>query len=357
MRQFRVLSLDGTSTSGGSGYLAIGMLRQLQYMCSNRGLASLLNAVDVFAGTSAGAANACLFALYEKPEEALDRAIAFWEGLIDVTYKLGISPLRELGAVIGKCAVVSTENLRSYFISHFGETTRLIDLKKKVVIPAFQLDSRNPSHRAWKPKVFHNFGGLEEPDSVERVVDVVMRSGSPPILTPIYQGLMEQGPGYVDGGIFANNPSLVALAQVLGEFQDGDWKGQGSLDDVRILSLGTGDAPVYLSPRMSDGFADWGYAGWLLRPTDLGTLVYAMLDSGVMATTHMAYRILGNRYQRVNPILPGQIRVSSGRQVPEAILKVLALPNTQEQLRATVDWAVESGWVPKPPAPPKPPAG
>jgi len=346
MRKYRVLSMDGTSVSGGSGFVAMSLLQRLQGMLRTQSgdpRASLLGQVDVLAGTSAGSLNAVLLARDADPANAITQGLEFWYGFFDALKETGTPIRRELMAIAGMAAFTNSTGLREYCIDYFGRDLRLGDLKRRVVIPAFQLDSEEGDpRRSWQPKIFDNFG--KDADMNERVVDVVLRSGSPPLLTPIYQGIDGTGPGFVDGGVFANNPSLVALAQVLGEMSAGDWVG-GNQQDILLWSLGNGDAPAFLAPAMVDGFGDWGYGRWLLDPHDPASVVYMMMESGVLMTDYQCQHILRDHYHRLDPTLEGSLRVWGGEQMAPALQCVYDLPGTLQDIDETMAWLRASGWL------------
>lgn len=61
--------------------------------------------------------------------------------------------------------------------------------------------------RTWKPKIFHNFKG-DDSDGDALIANVALYTSSAPTYLP-------SADGYIDGGVFANNPSVVALAQAI----------------------------------------------------------------------------------------------------------------------------------------------
>ena len=50
--------------------------------------------------------------------------------------------------------------------------------------------------------------GLVEPDSDLKVWDAAMRTSAAPTFFPVYRG-------YTDGGIVANNPSIIAVSKAM----------------------------------------------------------------------------------------------------------------------------------------------
>lgn len=333
---YRILALDGASVSGGNGYVAAGLLRELRRRLSSRSSRpALLSQVDLFVGTSAGAVNAAFFAREENPDAALPRIIDFWGELL-ASNKDGLSFRRSLLTLAGLSALIDSASVRDFLSNHFGNS-RLGDLRKKVVIPTFQLDGKRAGLRTWKAKVFHNTGSPDEPDLNERVVDVLMRSSSPPIGYPIYQAIKERGSGYVDGGLYANNPSMVGLAQALHLVPD--------TTGLLLLSLGNGFTSTYVAPTFRDGLANWGFARWLLDFHNPLLLVKMMIESGGDAVDHQCRMILRKGHQRLNPVLEKRLVAFDRWEVESALEKVLGTPSTQQSLADTRQWLVSSGWV------------
>src|SRR5262249_24914620 len=154
-------------------------------------------------------------------------------------------------------------NLKKSLIELLGSEMTLGQLRKRVLIPAFQLDngggpSQTRKVRRWKPKFFHNFPGRDS-DGTELALDVAMRSSAAPTFLPSYQG-------YTDGAVVATTPAMCAMAQAI----DRD-RGNQPPGDIRILSFGTGLHPTFI-PGQS---LDWGFAKWA-KP-----LTVLMIDGGM----------------------------------------------------------------------------
>jgi hypothetical protein len=173
-------------------------------------------------------------------------------------------------------------------------------LPRRVLVSSFDLDNdpvRDPDEtRTWKPKFFHNYPGSGS-DAAQKIVDVALRTANAPTYFPIYQG-------YIDGGVVANNPSMCALAQALDEGTGGQ-----HLGDIALLSISTGSYPKYLTSQ--DG--DWGWAQWA-RP-----IIEIMFEGSVGVADYQCQRLLGIRYQRLNPILPAPISMDAVDQIPTLV--------------------------------------
>ena len=89
----------------------------------------------------------------------------------------------------------------------------------------------------------------------------------------------------VDGSLWANNPSIIALTEALSKFNR-------TIEDVRVLSIGTGHAPNMYHRRRS-----WG----LLTGWGREKLISYTLGLQSQAFTNMARLILGPRYFRLDP--------------------------------------------------------
>ena len=190
--------------------------------------------------------------------------------------------LRDLGKTVG--ADYSAKGLKAELRRVFGDQ-RLQDLGRKVAIPAFDLDNEaSPAERTWKPKIFHNFTGADS-DGAQRVADVALYTSAAPTYFP-------SANGYIDGGVFANNPSIVALVQAISARNAAHER--AALDDVVMLSVGTGVSLTYIKGQT----LDWGYAQWA-QP-----LINVLMDGTAGIADYQARQLLGQRYHRLQLVFP-----------------------------------------------------
>ncbi|MEO1103087.1 MAG: patatin-like phospholipase family protein, partial [Pseudomonadota bacterium] len=213
MGKLRILALDG-------GYRPLVMCLMLQKLEAAR--PGLLDLVDVFAGTSSGSATAALIGVADTPQRGLAEAISIFRRWNPLEGTSPFSP-RTLGAAGGFNAFLTHQFLYDELLAALGET-RLKEVPRKLVIPTVELDNhvRLAKLRRWSIQVYHNLAAELAP--ADRLVDVVLRSSSIPLLQPAYQG-------HVDGGLFANNPSDNAVIAVH-DFLD------VAMDDMVVLSIG-----------------------------------------------------------------------------------------------------------------------
>jgi len=179
----------------------------------------------------------------------------------------------------------------------FGNA-KLSDLNKKVAIVAFDLDNdvKDRKYRSWKTKVFHNFEGTDT-DGDAKIVDVILYTTAAPTFFPITEG-------FVDGGVAANNPAMIGLAQAL----DSRAANQ-KLDDIKILSLGTGKSTRHI--KGND--LDWGFAQWAPY------ILYLFMEAGIDVVNFQAKQILGDRFLRLDPHLGAHYSPDAVGKVDEMI--------------------------------------
>jgi uncharacterized protein len=130
--------------------------------------------------------------------------------------------------------------------------------------------------------------------------------------------------GYVDGGVFANNPSMCALAQT----QDPRSGMLSNLSDILILSIGTGRPMNYIPGRRHD----WGYAQWA-KP-----LITLILDGVDRIADYQCRMILGDRYHRIQPVLTDRALASV-----DAVRRVSDFVRIAEEF----ELLATSGWLRK----------
>ncbi len=295
---YRILSLDG---GGILGLVEIVVIRRLL-----KHEPDLLDRIDLFAGTSTGGILALGLAAGKSPDQLINLYRKRGARIFDDSW---LDDLVDLAGLTG--ADYDNKRLRKELRKLFGDST-LGDLRKRrVLIPTFDLDNHDGkppegAQRHWKPKFFHNFPNNDS-DRDQLIVDVALRTSAAPTYFPSYQG-------YIDGGVVANNPSMAAVAEALDPRA-----GDAALDDIVLLSLGTGRTNRYIAGvgRYSH---DWGYAQWGKQ------LVSIMIDGVMGVATYQCQRLLGDRLFRLDPALPKPWKLDSVKDIPEIIAFAESIP-------------------------------
>jgi len=289
MAKYRILSMDG---GGVRGVLTARLLERIEALQPG-----FLSQVQLFAGTSTGSILAIGLAMGLTPAELVElyrqqsRTI-FNDSLFhDVGDLWGLTGAR-----------YTTENRYAGLHPTIGDITLDDLLPRHVLVATFQLDSANPiapatsGPRSWKAKFFHNYPS-EGSDGKHKAIDVIMRSSAAPTYFPIYQG-------FIDGGVVANNPSLCALSQALNPDT-----GQQNIQDLVLLSVGTGAKPQYISSQNGD----WGLRQWGFNLLDL------LFDATIGLADYQCQQLIGDCYRRVNADLPGAIGLDAVDRIDDLI--------------------------------------
>jgi patatin-like phospholipase/acyl hydrolase len=275
MSTIRILALDG----GPRGLLMNALLLRLE-----KERPGLLDSIDIFAGTSAGSISAALIASGTTPREGVVQAIEFWRNWRPFA-RAGKRDSRGLTALAGMSAFMDNASILKNLKATL-DGLRLSDLPRKLVIPSFCLDNEVSlrDRRQWAVRIYHNLipEFLEHDDLL---VDICMRSSSIPMLHPVYQG-------HIDGGMFANNPSLCAVVTAL-DFAD------TTLPQIEVISLGHGITRAFMPVKGGD----IGYGRWLLDKNNPVAIIKVVMESNMQAINYQCSRLLEDRFIRFDPAL------------------------------------------------------
>ncbi len=349
-----ILAMDG---GGVMSLLTLTLLKRLE-----ADMPGFLKAVDLFAGTSAGGINALLLAAQADPAEALDACCSLWDGRIDIW---DTDVLRLAKAGLGRRATYDNAALATALTGLFGEDT-LGDLKHGACVTAFDVAGRDTG--GWSPVMFTNVGPGGYFGEVQRCVTAALATSALPMTLPI-------AGGYVDGGLYAYNPSLAVLTEAImcaraDDTSALDLQAQnvdhtfevasesrapglqdavpaGFLADVRLLSLGTGGNPS----RLAVLDADWGWQQWMTDPKYPARLTQVAAAAAEQSTNLTCQQLLGNRgFHRVQPALADHIHRSKdygalGHPPVLAGLRATAVAVAEaHDLTPTLTWLDAGGW-------------
>lgn len=139
----------------------------------------------------------------------------------------------------------------------------------------------------WCPRIYHTLDTTSTAHGHRdtALLDAMLQTCAAPTYFPVHAGC-------VDGGVLANNPSMLALTHAV-RF------GHTTMNDVRILSLGTGVYPSNLNVRGRE--ADLGKSQWLPHLADM------FMEANAEATAVNCSNLLGDGYCRVQMRLPEAI--------------------------------------------------
>lgn len=291
-----ILSFDG---GGIRGALSAEVMNRLGPKAVQR--------ANLFAGTSTGA----FIAL------GLAAGLAA-QDLVDLYAKAGpklFTPAKgPLEKMLGLEAVYTNTALKKELEAVFAKSGLdphgpLSQLKKRVVIVAFKLKDQKTGR--WEPVILSN------PSDVS-IIDAALMSSAAPSYFPSYKG-------YVDGGVCANNPSVVALSLAVSEGR--------SLDEISLLSIGTGFVEHDLSKQEA-----WGAVKWIInlfgsKAASSHPLVSLFYDAEEELANINCMHLLGDRFFRLNTKMKKGVRLDDVTAV-DALIEL----GKKADLKGVVDW-------------------
>ncbi|MGI8423717.1 MAG: CBASS cGAMP-activated phospholipase [Chloroflexota bacterium] len=207
--------------------------------------------------------------------------------------------------------------LRAALEEQFGDR-RLGDSRSRLVIPSLVMETGDVYiyRTAHHPRF--------ERDHKVRAVDVALATTAAPSFFPAHRSAT--GVPLVDGGVWANNPTGLAVVEAIGTL---GW----SAESLRVLSLGCTTAPLSTS---QNGFT-FGRAGWAFRLADF------FMASQSCASMGTAFVLMGghDHVRRVSPAV-AKDRFSLDKVSEIATLRGLGEVEARKELPFLRQWFLQS---------------
>ncbi|WP_449540195.1 CBASS cGAMP-activated phospholipase [Ferdinandcohnia sp. Marseille-Q9671] len=270
----KILCIDG---GGIRGVYAVAILRAIEKEYKK----PISEMFDLIAGTSTGAIIAASATLNLHMGDVQKSYIKYGKKIFTKQAKIGFLK-----------SVYSDKYLRSYIQEAFGEVT-LSDIKKPLLIPAVDITHGNPFvHRT-------NYGNREQNDFSIKLWDAVLSSCSAPVYFP--PNNINNNYLAIDGGLWANNPSLVCITEAQHHFNK-------KLTDIQIMSIGTGLQKIDF---MIETRKEWGVNKWLPFHLPSMRMTPKLLDLALHlsseSVTYHCQHLLGEHYFRINEDLGQEV--------------------------------------------------
>ena len=283
-RNFRILALDG---GGLRGTFTAAVLAKWDDMLKAGGGNDLVSHFDLVAGTSTGAILAIGLAMGLKPREILE----FYEKKGSQIFPKD----RKLRHWLKSKHDSAT--LRGLLTKVYGDKTLEADSRSRLVIPTVRAKQGQAE-------------AIVTPHSPDRTayrdisaVDAALASSAAPTYfdEATYDGpvVLER---FLDGGVWANNPILPALAEAVRYLKI-------PLDRIDVLSIGTLSSERDFTDQLGKG-----KAGWAPHSVDL---FFAAQEHGALV---LAESFLGpTRHVRVNQQTPDEIKMDDAEAIREMV--------------------------------------
>jgi len=236
-RVFKILAIDGGGIKGLYTAAALARLeRALRERHQQRGMSGqpprINQHFDLIAGTSTGAIIASALACGKSAEEILNLYRRLGPAIFPDRNKLTRAGRTLRQILFG--ARYSHSKLRSY-LDEFLPNRRFSSSENYLVIPVTNLKS-------YTPRIFKTRHSPQNQDNDDFVASIALASASAPTYFPICPAPDVINGLYADGGLYANNPALVALIEALRVFV-GESSLRKEFDEVWMLSLGNFGSP------------------------------------------------------------------------------------------------------------------
>nr|WP_263326664.1 CBASS cGAMP-activated phospholipase [Neobacillus sp. Marseille-Q6967] len=270
----KILCIDG---GGIRGIFAIAFLQALEEEYGQ----PIHKLFDVIAGTSTGAIIAASVSLRIKMNDLHENYKIYGEKIFTRQATVGLLK-----------SVYSDRYLRNLLKKAFGENN-LYSIEKPLLIPAVDITHGRPYiYRS-------NYGNPESDDLSIKIWDAVLSSCSAPVFFP--PNNVENKYLSIDGGLWANNPSLVGLTEALHFFNKG-------LDEIKILSIGTGLQNIDFT---NDKEKYWGIKHWLPFQLPSMKVTPKLIDLALhLSSESVSYHcqlLLKQHYLRINEDLGEEV--------------------------------------------------
>jgi patatin-like phospholipase/acyl hydrolase len=244
---FKILSIDG---GGIKGLYSASILKKFEekFNCHTS------DHFDMICGTSTGGLIALALSLKISAEDICN----FYENKGELIFpkqrkiKIPLLGTIDYGFLkqIANGGKYSDQGLKEALIEIFTDK-KIKDCNNLLCIPSYSITEA-------KPKVFkfdHKKGELSR-DNEAPIIDIALATSAAPTYFPLAESKFYNNEQFIDGGVWANNPTLVGLLEALNYFV-----GNGKeYDSIEILSLSsltiTGGKMTGLKRERS--FKDWG---------------------------------------------------------------------------------------------------
>lgn len=305
----RILSIDGGGIRGIiPGTILIYIEKQLQALSGNPD-ARIADYFDLIAGTSTGGILSCCYLLKDeastKPKYTASEIVDLYLEHGEKIFKTSLAhKIRSAGGILDE--KYPKKGMQGV-LKHYMGDAMLSELLKPTLITAYDIEKR-------KTHFFTQHDASKQGQNF-LVREVAESTASAPTYFECARIKDDLNRDYtlVDGGLFANNPTLCAYAEARNSFKRQDGYSSITAADMLILSLGTGsNKKVYPYKKAKN----WGLAEWVKPVIDI-------MMCGVSETVDYQVRQIydaiecPNQYVRIEAALPNSVEADMDDASPE----------------------------------------
>lgn len=284
MATFKILTIDG---GGIKGVFPAAFLAGIEIITNKR----VVEYFDLIVGTSTGG----VIALGLGMDKSASEILAFYRdhGPTIFPKPFGLGKLKRFFKHLVRPAY-SPEPLKRALQNIFGEK-KLGDSVCRLVIPSF--DGNRADVYIYKTAHHQRL----KTDYRVPVWEVAMATAAAPTYFPSYTS--DSKIRFIDGGIWANNPTMVALVEAISLLEI-------QLSDIYLLSLGCTGVPISVErwKSLKSGKIAWAY-----------TAIDLLIHGQSIAANNQALLLLGQEHvMRINEIVqPGRFSLDNARTIDD----------------------------------------
>lgn len=278
--RFRILCVDG---GGIRGLISVLVIARIEKLLSEK-LGRTVRMSDyfhLFSGTSTGGLIA-LALTAPSNVSAADLASFYTKDGPEIFDRNVLQQLSNPWGIFRP--LYSLSPLQSAVESRLGKST-LSEAKRDLLVTSYDMTKREPFF-------FKRWRALESEALDYPIADAALATSAAPTYFPSH-GVLVPGEGetraLVDGGVFAGNPVVAAIAEALGRSSDAP--AELSPEDLFVVSIGTG--------RFETGFSQskvgrWGGLGWIAGGGSEPPVLSAMLGGSSDGADYWAHMLLNH---------------------------------------------------------------
>lgn len=164
-------------------------------------------------------------------------------------------------------------------------TSTLSEAVRDLLVTSYDMTKRQPFFfKRWKAR---------EPEGFNPpIADAALATSAAPTYFPSHEIHLPgeaDGRALVDGGVFAANPAIAAIAEALG--RSSDEPAALTLEDLFVVSIGTGRFETGFSQSQVSG---WGKLGWIAGGGNEPPVLSAMLGGSSDGADYWAHMLLNH---------------------------------------------------------------
>jgi len=277
----RILSVDG---GGIRGLIPALVLDRLEKQLAGRvgDGTRLADYFHLFAGTSTGGLIA-LALTSPRGVAATELADLYVEDGPKIFDRGVLDAIGDVGGLAGP--LYEGKPLEDVLKHRLGDS-RLSEAKRDLLVTAYDMTERQPFF-------FKRWRALESADHDYSIVDVGLATSGAPTYFPSH-GVKVPGDdmphALVDGGVFADDPTVAAIAEALG--RSSDPPAGLTPHDLFVVSLGTSR---YVPRYQQKDVSGWGKIRWVVLGGDEPPLISAFLNGSADGTDYWAHMLLNHK--------------------------------------------------------------